>query len=160
MTESTPKEKPDYWEINLEAFGNRSYNPFEAEPNRKFNLKIRNDDLVILDAFATYYKISRSTLINYLLLRGLTSELKDTDQGGLDTHALIAYRADKKMLQSSFQRNATWTEDLLRKHTFEKSIEILEASDICASEEEFPMEYRHSNAFNALKAFFDGLDNK
>lgn len=160
MTENPSKEKRDRWEINLEAFDDGSYNPFEADPNRKFNLKIRNEDLVLLDAFASYYKIPRSTLINYLLLQGLRRELTNTDQGGLDTHALIAYRADEKMFKASFRRNATWTEDLLLNRTIEASREILEASDVPYSEEEFPMEYRHSDAFNALDAFFNGLDNK
>lgn len=160
MTENTSKEKRDRWEINLEAFDDDSYNPFEADPNRKFNLKIRNEDLVLLDAFAAYYKIPRSTLINHLLLVGLQRQLLDTDQGGLDTHTLIAYRADKKMSRTSFRRNAYWTEDLLLDRTKEAAIEILEASDVPFSEEDYPMEYRHSEAFNALDAFFNGLDNK
>ena len=62
---------------------------------RKFNIRIKREDLCLLDAMASYHGITRSVIINKLLNEILLKELMDIDDNAIDARALIATIADK-----------------------------------------------------------------
>ena len=170
MNSSTEKNAPSYeWKIKTDAFGDAT-NPFGEEPRkeRKFNIKIRQKDLELLDALAETNGVSRSALVNYLLLDGLTKELiseedHSTTDGynDLEIKMLIANRADNKLSSMSFQPQRFWQEDVVHHKTCYEINEILNKEySYIETYEEIPLEQRHSDKFNELNSFFKGIDNK
>ena len=151
------------WAIDPNTF-NKGRNPFGEQPHRerKFNFKIRNSDLVLIDALSEQYGVTRSTLLNYLLMIGLKKQIQPNyaDSDNEEVKMLIANRADKKLATTPFQRQASWQEDVLFHKTVNTIDEILEPEEqyVGFSREDIPMEERHSDSFNALKKFFKGID--
>lgn len=72
-------------------------NSFSWPPknDRKFNIRIKREDLCLLDAIANYHNITRSALINKLLHDVLLNELITIDDNAIDARAFIACLADK-----------------------------------------------------------------
>lgn len=66
----------------------------KKQPSKKYNIKIKKSDLILLDAMAETNEVPRSTLLNEILheilLKSLEEEIKDKD-----TKILIASEADK-----------------------------------------------------------------
>ena len=151
------------WAIDPNTF-NKGRNPFGEQPHRerKFNFKIRNSDLVLIDALAEQYGITRSSLLNYLLMKGLKKQIKPnySDGDNEEIKMLIANRADNKLKKTPFQRQALWQEDVLISKTQSAVEEILYPKEqyVGFSYEDVPMNERHSDSFNALKKFFKGID--
>lgn len=165
MIEREAKKKAEPWQLNLQTFNNSEVNPFgdEVRKERKFNLKLRKTDVELMDTLAMHYKVPRSVLINRLLLSGLIHELRtieSDDPDALAIQALIASRADEKLREISFQRQAFWVEDVLSDYTKEHFDELMTKNKEYLPYSEVPMSERHSQIFNALYDFFQGIDNK
>lgn len=165
MTETQTKAMNSYWKINTDSFGQAS-SPF-GDPNkkeRKFNFKIRLQDLALLDELAAHYQITRSTLINFLLAQGFAHQLTpvnlSTDPSDLEVKLLIANRADEKLQKIGFQRQASWVEDVLSEHTDHEYQKIMDSEEIFFSGTKVVETDSHSDKFIALNNFFNELDNK
>lgn len=165
MTETQKKAENKYWKINTDSFY-QAPSPFgdTNKKERKFNLKIRHTDLALLDELATYYQITRSTLINFLLAQGFDHQLSPVDPrndpSDLEVKLLIANRADQKMQKMGFQKQASWVEDVLSEHTDHEFQRIMENEQIYFSGTKVEELNSHSDKFMALHNFFEEIDNK
>ena len=81
MSDEQKKKLNDLWVINTDKFDTYT-SPFgeQSHHERKFNFKIRNSDLVLIDSLAEMYGITRAALLNYLLMQGLKRHIKPTPQ--------------------------------------------------------------------------------
>lgn len=144
------------WEANESLFGDLD-SPFgdANKVERKFNLKVRASDIVLLDELASYYEMPRSTLLNYILYKALLRSLGKTEE---DAQFLIAIRADEKLREMKFFPVTYWTDDLMREKITEISYERLDPHPDL--ENEFTFEERHSEKFNILNGLFGEIDKK
>lgn len=82
----------------------------KKQPSKKYNIKIKKSDLILLDAMAETNEVPRSVLLNEILheilLKSLKEEIKDED-----TKVLIASEADK--LVKYDHTNVPWIFDAL-----------------------------------------------
>lgn len=60
--------------------------------DRKFNIRVKQDDVCLLDALAKTHGVTRSTLINQILHDILRDELMSIEEG--DARVLLAHVAD------------------------------------------------------------------
>ncbi|WEF22879.1 hypothetical protein [Paracoccus sp. S3-43] len=63
-----------------------------AKSDRKFNIRVKQDDVCLLDALAKTHGVTRSTLINQILHDILRDELMSIEEG--DARVLLAHVAD------------------------------------------------------------------
>lgn len=76
---------------------------------RKFNIRVKQDDLCLLDALAKSHGVTRSTLINQILHDILRDELMSVEED--DARVLLAHVAD---LSASYdQLSLPWVYDAL-----------------------------------------------
>ena len=68
--------------------------PHKAKNDRKFNIRIKQHDICLLDALADHEGVARSVLINKLLHDFLRDELMSIHED--DARALLAVEADKR----------------------------------------------------------------
>lgn len=73
-------------------------------PERKFNLRIKQEDLDLLDALAKRRGVTRSSLINRLLHDILLEELLSIPEEEIDLRVLIAQTADERAACDETQR--------------------------------------------------------
>lgn len=82
----------------------------KKQPSKKYNIKVKKSDLILLDAMAETNEVPRSVLLNdilhEILLKSLKEEVKDED-----TRMLIASEADK--LVNYDHTNVPWIFDAL-----------------------------------------------
>ena len=99
--------------------------PFTRE--RKFNIRIRQNDIVMLDGLSKHQHISRSALLNKILYEIMRDELMRWQDD--DARGLLAYEADKN---ASYDELATpWVNDALST----KFGEIVDSMDLKNSSE-------------------------
>lgn len=112
--ENTSKEsiKKEDFRINHEKFMASDERDIlrKKQPSKKYNIKIKKSDLILLDAMAETNDVPRSALLNEILheilLKSLKEEIKDKD-----TKMLIASEADK--LVKYDRTNVPWIFDAL-----------------------------------------------
>ena len=63
-----------------------------GKKDRKFNMRIKNSDLYLIDRLAIFYEVSRSTIINFLLFQAFRKELFNVNES--DLQVLLAHYAD------------------------------------------------------------------
>jgi hypothetical protein len=133
-TEQT-KDQSDPWEyrefkherwdiefgINHDKFGSKKATDFsDSAKEKKYNLKVNDADIEVMDLLCKQIGISRNTLITLLLERILQKWLFEIED--LDTRLLLARYADK-LSNSTFSDTATsWCNKILKDYT-EKKIE-------------------------------------
>lgn len=103
-------QKSNHWEINELHF--RDEVPqflSNRTKERKFNLKIKKLDLLLIDKLAEHYSVPRSVIVNELLYRALVQELRDIRT--LDVEVLLANYADSKITHN--RQNWPWIFDVL-----------------------------------------------
>jgi hypothetical protein len=104
--------------IDRNAFGNKKLNDFEdKQKDKKYNLKIAEQDVLLLDLLAEKLNISRNSLINILLDKILLSWLKGVK--GQDTQVLIATYADNLCSEVTNSMNTSWVNKLFEFDTRE-----------------------------------------
>lgn len=74
--------------------------------DRKFNIRIRQDDIVLLDALATLYGITRSSLINEILHSYMRDELMSIKE--VDARTMLAHTADQSAFYDSISQPWVW----------------------------------------------------
>lgn len=79
---------------------------------RKFNIRVKREDLCLLDVMAKHHNIPRSTLINNLLHDVLLKELMEIDDNAMDARVLIAKTADE--LASYDSLTSPWILDMVK----------------------------------------------
>lgn len=108
MTNNCDKNKR--WKVDRDAFRDETPVFLSTRPKeRKFNLKIKEVDLLLINKLAEFYKVPRSNIINELLYRALVQELRDIR--ALDVEVLIASYADSHI--SHNRQNWPWIFDVL-----------------------------------------------
>jgi hypothetical protein len=133
-TEQT-KDQSDPWEyrefkherwdiefgINHDKFGSKKATDFsDSAKEKKYNLKVNDADIEVMDLLCKQIGISRNTLITLLLERILQKWLFEIED--LDTRLLLARYADK-LSNSTFSDTATsWCNKILKDYT-EKEVE-------------------------------------
>lgn len=89
-----------------------------AKHDKKYNLRIKQEDLVLMDALADAKGVSRSMLFNHLLHEILRKELLNVAE--LDVRLLLAETADQRSLGNKL--SSPWAQDAIQ----EQSEAILE----------------------------------
>ncbi len=83
---------------------------FRPVEEKRYNLKLYNSDIALLDEMSKEIGISRNSLINFILDRILEKWVSEVSD--LDTQALIAFEADKSVPPCIANPNRTWTSRL------------------------------------------------
>lgn len=92
--------------INKEKFSDRQLpTSVASEREKKINLKIEKDDLLIIDKICEKYGMSRTSLMNGLLEMVFLSQVREIGDVRLET--LLLHRADCKARWQ--QSEAPWT---------------------------------------------------
>ncbi|WMS45290.1 hypothetical protein RDV64_23405 (plasmid) [Acuticoccus sp. MNP-M23] len=81
-----------------------------TKSDRKFNIRIKQDDIFLLDALAKFHGVTRATLINEILHEVMRDELMSIGQG--DARVLMACTADQTA--SYDELSQPWIYDALR----------------------------------------------
>ena len=133
--------------------------------DRKYNLRVREQDLMLLDALAKHVGRPRSDLINELLHRILLKELQALEEP--DAMALVALRADQDAAYDPLA--LPWTFDALEseinalirnvlEHNQPWEAQPLDLPQGMSDEEKAECAASlHSETFNILKAKIDGF---
>ncbi|MCR6499075.1 hypothetical protein MUO32_08535 [Shinella sp. CPCC 101442] len=125
--------------------------PKKIKSDRKFNIRIRQHDILLLDALADQQDVTRSTLINVLLHDFLRDELMSVQDD--DARALLALTADE---QASYDALAQpWVYDAIGSDCRHLLRSILEFN---SPHERMPEPDAPENAFNSET--FIGLKSK
>lgn len=95
--------------VYTEKLGDINTKSTHESNDKKINLKILNEDLSLLNHLASDMGISRSNLINSLILKILKKELRSIED--IDTQALIAFHADQKFQPDN--SSSSWKHDVL-----------------------------------------------
>lgn len=122
-------------------------NPVDGDPppsgrggsERKFNIRIKQDDISLLDALTKKQGITRSALINIILHDILRDELMSIDD--LDARVLLASRADE--LASYDDLAQPWTHDALGVEFHSLLSNVLTTSTLTGQPIEFGMPSGH-----------------
>ena len=125
-----------------------------AKSDRKFNIRVKQDDVCLLDALAKTHGVTRSTLINQILHDILRDELMSIEEG--DARVLLAHVAD---LSASYDDlSLPWVYDALASHSLVDMAPVeherfrwTEAAEIRPSEAEWrPSNLRVGEEFEAF----------
>ncbi|MGH7019453.1 MAG: hypothetical protein ACREEY_06225 [Brevundimonas sp.] len=106
---------------------------------RKFNIRIRQDDIFLLDALAKRQGVTRSALINTILHDAVRDELMSIED--LDARVLLASRADG--LASYDDLAQPWVLDALGAEYRSLLGNVLETSNITGQPPEFGLPSGH-----------------
>lgn len=74
--------------------------------DRKFNIRIKQDDLVLLDALAKLHETTRSSLINEILHSYMRDELMSIEED--DARTMVAHTADQSASYNSISQPWVW----------------------------------------------------
>lgn len=83
--------------------------PVQDRSDRKFNIRIRQDDILLLDALSKNYGVTRSALINSIIHDVMVDELMSVEE--LDARVLIAHLADLSVSYNDIDQ--PWIHDAL-----------------------------------------------
>ena len=123
---------------------------------RKFNIRIKSEDLCLLDTMANYHNITRSTLINKLLHEVLLKELMDIDDNAMDARALIAKIADQLVGYDGLA--SPWISEVVEPQLLEVSDRILNFNTpVSGSHYEQTGEGGHSAIYNHILEVLKGV---
>lgn len=125
--------------------------PQKAE--RKYNIRIRREDLSLLDALATHHNITRSALINRLLYSVLLNRLNSIKD--LDARALIAKTADQLVNDDGL--TSPWLLDAVGKEWRYITKNILDFNSVREHHDEPDVEY-NSDTFRYFVNKLQGMN--
>lgn len=139
--------------VNREKFI-KTKNPFPkvTEKERKINLKIEKDDLLLIDKLCDKYGVSRTTLLNQLLEAIFYTQIGQIDDPRIQT--LLLMRADKKIYWQKSSIPWSWGYHI-------KEIQQMISNLICSGQPDGGMtQFRpEENERNeAVQNFFKKLD--
>lgn len=144
------KDFQPYISVNQEKFPDfeEKEKPLK-KVERKLNIRVRQDDIYLLDSIAKYYEMSRSELIDDMLYRFLLEELKNIKDK--DAQALLAVTVDQQVSYNELDR--PWVYDVLENEFEDVLINMLDGNQA------FPTPERNNSAlFNALTKKIQGLE--
>ena len=121
-----------------------------AKSERKYNVRIKQHDLYLLDALAEHEGVSRSVLINKLLHDVLHDELMSISDR--DARALLAITADERAAYDALAR--PWVFDAVDSEFSHLLNNILNFN---SSYEMMPEDAYNSDAFTAIKERLTGV---
>lgn len=141
--------------INHEHF--RQSDPPEKKPlNKKYNIKINNYDLALLDAMAENDGITRSALLNNILHQLLEKSLQGEIKDG-DAQLLIASEADKLV---RYENSGTpWIYSVLPKEFQQLLMNIFEHNYINAHMTQDYHMYTNSQTFKLIQQAIKDAQN-
>ena len=129
-----------------------------GKSDRKFNIRIKQDDIYLLDAFAQLRGVTRSTLVNEILYEIVRDELMSVEDQ--DARVLLAWFADQA---ASYDEMAQpWVHDALGPEFRFILKNVLEGSDAMTGqpiEMNFPSGYKFTEAEYRSPAYL-GLREK
>lgn len=129
--------------------------PKKIKRNRKFNIRIKQHDILLLDALADQQDVTRSALINMLLHDLLRDELMSVQDD--DARALLAVTADE---QVSYDASAQpWVMDAISsdyRHLLRNILEFNCPHELMP-EPSAPEDAYNSETFVGLKGKLRGL---
>lgn len=96
--------------IDSSKFENQDLSIFRPVEDRRYNLKLYDSDIALLDEMSKEIGISRNSLINFVLDKILEKWLSEVSDK--DTQALIAFEADKKVPTCIANPDCSWTSKL------------------------------------------------
>lgn len=96
--------------IDSSKFENQDLSIFRPVEDRRYNLKLYDSDIALLDEMSKEIGISRNSLINFVLDKILEKWLSEVSDK--DTQALIAFEADKKVPACIANPDCSWTSKL------------------------------------------------
>jgi len=96
--------------IHSSKFEDQDLGIFRPVEDKRYNLKLYNSDIALLDEMSKEIGISRNSLINFVLDRILEKWLFEVSD--LDTQALIAFEADKRVPLCIANPDRPWTSRL------------------------------------------------
>lgn len=120
--------------------------------DRKFNIRIRQDDLVLLDALATLNGTTRSSLINELLHSYTRYELMGIEDD--DARTLVAHAADQSASYDGISQ--PWVYDALRADFDRRLRNVLDDGDVNGRPEEAGYD-NHTVAYHGLRDRLQGV---
>lgn len=102
----------DYSDVIIHSsyFEDQDLSIFRPVEEKRYNLKLYNSDIALLDEMSKEIGISRNSLINFVLDRILEKWLSEVND--LDTRALIAFEADKRVPLCIANPDRPWTSRL------------------------------------------------
>ena len=135
--------------------------PERAKADRKFNIRIKQDDICLLDALAKLHGVTRSALINEILHEIVRDELMSIEED--DARVLLANVADQSA--SYDELSQPWVYDALGSEFRHMLMGMLKYSDIhgqppevgVPSGYEITEEYYRSPTYLGLRAKLKGL---
>ncbi|MDA7827942.1 hypothetical protein N9A67_06930 [Rhodobacteraceae bacterium] len=99
------EKKHDYTvKVDSEAFSQSSSNNSikKAKNDRKFNIRVKQHDILLLDLLAAHAGVPRSVLINKFLHDFLLDELMSIKED--DARLLLAAHADRDVIYDEFEK--------------------------------------------------------
>jgi hypothetical protein len=152
--------------LQKDMLGNRNAEPLKnrGKHDRKYNLKIREEDVALLDALAAQEGISRSILLNNLLYSILRDELESIKER--DARLLLAHKADQLAhydgLACPWKLNAVEAEY----HWLIRNISRYNVPMLDVQEDNYPKEYSkennnwHSEQYSVVEKLLEETDNE
>lgn len=120
--------------------------------DRKFNIRIRQDDIVLLDALATLNGTTRSSLINEILHSYMRDELMSIKED--DARTMLAYTADQSASYDSMSQ--PWVCDALGADFDNMLRNMLDDGDIYGRPEEAGYD-NHTATYYGLRDKLQGM---
>ena len=96
--------------IDSSNFEDKDLSIFRPVEDKRYNLKLYDTDIALLDEMSKEIGISRNSLINFVLDKILEKWLKEVSDK--DTQALIAFEADKRVPSCIANPDCSWTTKL------------------------------------------------
>lgn len=126
-----------------------------AKVDRKYNIRIKQDDICLLDAIAKLHGVTRSSLINEILHEIMRDELMSIEED--DARVLLAHFADQSGSYDDLSQ--PWVYDALASEFRLMLKNVLEYGDVNEQQPEpgMPSEYYHSPTYLGLQAKLEGL---
>lgn len=125
-----------------------------SEKERKINLKIQKEDLVIIDRLCKKHDVSRTTLLNELLEMVFLAQIKQIGDVRLET--LLLHRADKKV--NWRDAGAPWTVCYHASRIFRMIENLTESGSEDGSPNTDVFSQDKIDRYEAVGQFFKNLD--
>jgi hypothetical protein len=129
-----------------------------ARYDRKYNLKIRQDDLALLDAMAAHEDIPRSVLLNNLLHDILLDELMGIAEH--DVRLLLAQTADSRAHYDDL--SSPWVFDAIGTECSRivENIHLYNRAELDVQDDPYapPDHSWNSDTYSAVKTILEGMD--
>lgn len=149
-------------EVNTEKFADSKGSTLavRAKHDKRYNIRVKNEDLALLDSLAESMNIPRSLLLNGLIHDILLDELNSVEE--LDVKMLLAQTADNLACYSNMA--VPWTYDVLGSacDALSRNINRYNTMSLDVQPPHHPEEmkenYFNSQAYIAIKNVLKGIE--